>query len=89
VLIKCDASHKNWASFRNKITNKIAGYPQTLAFTIVATNIDSKQNSSHVPFAVAELPLSGCTCFCSAVSNISDRHEVSESVFARFDSFGC
>jgi hypothetical protein len=38
VLIKCDASHKKiGTSFRNKITNRIAGYEQTLAFTIAAT----------------------------------------------------
>ena len=44
VLAKYDTPHKNCALFRNRITNKITGYPQTLAFTIVAANVtDSEQ----------------------------------------------
>jgi len=45
VLAKCDTPYKNCALFRNRITNKITGYAQTLTFTIVTVNVtDSEQN---------------------------------------------
>jgi hypothetical protein len=83
VLIKCDESHKNGASFRNKITNKIAGYRQTLAFTIVATL--SIPNETVGMFSSRWQSFHCLTVHAPALQspNNSDRHKVSKSVLVR------